>query len=96
VRGGAGGEILASPLPSLGTTVVKSWLRRGVLSSWAWWQAPELAYQVWKARQVADQQGSGAVAVEGGQQGEARKALVDFVVLRLKGDLFPALMEMMV
>jgi hypothetical protein len=47
---------------------------------------------------VADQQGSGAVTVEGdeeGKEGEAKEALVDFVVHRLKGDLFPDLMEMM-
>jgi hypothetical protein len=48
---------------------------------------------------VADQQGSGAVAVEGGQEEgkgwEAKKALVDFAVHGLKGDLFPDLMEYM-
>jgi hypothetical protein len=51
-----------------------------------------------KARQVADQQGSGAVAVPRGRGGlEVKKtsALVDFVVHRLKGDLFPDLMEYM-
>jgi hypothetical protein len=55
----------------------------------------ERAYQLWKARQVADQQGSGAVAVVGGQEGEARRALVDFAVHGLKGDLFPDLVEFM-
>jgi hypothetical protein len=53
---------------------------------------------VWKARQVADQHGSGAVAVMGaeeGEEGEARTALVDFVVHQLKGDLFPDLVAMM-
>jgi hypothetical protein len=44
---------------------------------------------------VADQQGSGAVAVEGGREGEAGKALVDFAVHGLKADLFPELMEYM-
>jgi hypothetical protein len=47
---------------------------------------------------VADQQGSGAVAVvveEEGKEGEAKEALVDFAVKRLKGDLFPDLMEFM-
>jgi hypothetical protein len=44
---------------------------------------------------VADQQGSGAVAVEGGQEGEAKEALVDFAVHRLKGDLSSDLMEYM-
>jgi hypothetical protein len=64
----------------------------------AWWQEAERAYLLWKARQVADQQGSGAVAVEGGhegKEGEERKALVDFAVKGLKGDLFPDLMEYM-
>jgi hypothetical protein len=50
---------------------------------------------------VADQQGSGAVAVGGGQEGEeeeageARRALLDFALHHLKGDLFPDLMDMM-
>jgi hypothetical protein len=42
---------------------------------------------------VADQQGSGAVAAVGGD--EEGEALVDFAVHRLKGDLFPDLMEFM-
>jgi hypothetical protein len=60
-------------------------------------QEAERAYQLWKARQVAEQQGSGAVAVRGvsrGQEGEARKALLDFALHHLKGDLFPDLMDM--
>jgi hypothetical protein len=44
---------------------------------------------------VADQQGSGAVAVRGGQQGEKGRAVGDFAVHGLKGDLFPALMDYM-
>jgi hypothetical protein len=44
---------------------------------------------------VADQQGSGAVAVRGGREGEERRALLDFAVHGLKGDLFPDLMEYM-
>jgi hypothetical protein len=47
---------------------------------------------------VADQQGSGAVTIVGGKrgaEGEARKALLDFAVHGLKGDLFPDLMEYM-
>jgi hypothetical protein len=47
---------------------------------------------------VADEQGSGAVAVEGEQEGkeaEEGRALVDFAVHRLKGDLFSDLMEYM-
>jgi hypothetical protein len=56
------------------------------------WQEAERAYLLWKARQVAEQQGSGAV--EGQGQGEEEKALVDFVVHRLKGDLFPSLMDL--
>jgi hypothetical protein len=48
------------------------------MSAWACWQEAERAYLLWKARQVADQQGSGAVAVvEGGQEG---KALLDSVL----------------
>jgi hypothetical protein len=46
---------------------------------------------LWKAREVADQQGSGAIAIKRGR-GEA---LVDFAIKRLKGDLFPELMEYM-
>jgi hypothetical protein len=74
----------------------------------ACWQEAERAYLLWKARQVADEQGSGAVAVLGlgeeGQQGEekkeeedddAHKALVNFVVHGLKGDLFQDLMSLM-
>jgi hypothetical protein len=72
--------------------------------SWAWWLAEaDRAYLLWKARRVADQQGSGAVAVVGGadkegeegEEGEAKEALLDFAVHRLKGDLFPDLMEYM-
>jgi hypothetical protein len=44
---------------------------------------------------VADQQGSGAVAVVGGQEREAKEALVDVTVHHLKGDLFMNLMEYM-
>jgi hypothetical protein len=95
--------------------------------AWPGAQEAERAYQLWKARQVVDQQGGGAVAVvaveeeekeeEGGktrgekerrlaeatpeergkqgQDAEAGKALVDFVLHHLKGDLFPDLMDMM-
>jgi hypothetical protein len=62
------------------------------------WQEAERAYLLWKARQVADQEGSGAVAVEGGEEGEegeAKEALVDFAVNFLKGDLFPDLVQLM-
>jgi hypothetical protein len=44
---------------------------------------------------VADQQGSGAVAVPRGWEGEEEKALVDYAVNKLKGDLFPDLMAYM-
>jgi hypothetical protein len=44
---------------------------------------------------VADQQGSGAVAIGGAQEGEERKALLDYAVHGLKGDLFTDLMEYM-
>jgi hypothetical protein len=60
------------------------------LLSWALWQEAERAYLLWKARQVADQQGSGAVAVPRGKEGEA---LVEYVLHGLKGDLVPDLME---
>jgi hypothetical protein len=72
-------------------------LRRWVLS-WSRWQEAERAYLLWKARQVIDQQGSGAVAVPRGRGGlEVKKttALLDFAVHQLKGDVFPDLMEMM-
>jgi hypothetical protein len=48
-----------------------------------------------KARHVTDQRGSGAVAVPRGRGEEEEEALVDYVVHRLKGDLFPELMEYM-
>jgi hypothetical protein len=44
---------------------------------------------------VADQQGVAGVAVKGPGEGEETKALVDFAVNGLKGDLFPDLMEYM-
>jgi hypothetical protein len=78
--------------PSLSTSFHTTWLSRGVLR-WAVRQEAERAYQLWKARQVADQQGSGAVAVPRGQEGEEGRALVDWVVHGLKGDLFPDLVE---
>jgi hypothetical protein len=59
------------------------------------WQEAERAYQLWKARQVADQQGSGAVAVKRGRGGEEGEAVLDFAVKRLKGDLFSDLIEYM-
>jgi hypothetical protein len=65
---------------------------------WCGRQEAERAYRLWKARQVAEQQGSDAVAVEEGKEGkegEKRKALVDFAVHGLKRDLFPDLMEYM-
>jgi hypothetical protein len=55
-----------------------------------------VVYQLKKARRIADEEGSGAVAVRGGRGGlEGRKtrALVDWVVHGVKGDLFPELME---
>jgi hypothetical protein len=82
------------PRSSLAPAFVTSLLSRRVLS-WAWWQEAERAYQLWKARQVADQQGSDAVAVRGEQEGGVREALVGNVVRELKGDLFPDLMELM-
>jgi hypothetical protein len=72
------------------------WLRRAgfVVLGPGLWQEAERAYLLWKARQVADQQRSGAVAVEG-KEGGARKAVFDFVVHDLKGDLFPELVDFM-
>jgi hypothetical protein len=66
--------------------------------SWRGGQEADRAYQLWKARRVADQQGSGAVVVRGvprGQEGEAGEALLDYALNHLKGDLFPDLMDMM-
>jgi hypothetical protein len=42
---------------------------------------------------VADQKGSGAVAVVGEEEGEAKEALLGFALHGLKGDLFPELMD---
>jgi hypothetical protein len=53
------------------------------------------AYQLWKARQVADQQGRGAVAVRGVSRGKERAVLLDYALHHLKGDLFTDLMDMM-
>jgi hypothetical protein len=58
------------------------------------WQEAERAYLLWKARQVADQQGSGAITVRG-REGDVTTAILDFAVHELKGDLFPELMEYM-
>jgi hypothetical protein len=58
-------------------------------------QEAERAYLLWKARQGADQQGSGAVTVTRGRAGEEGEALLDFALHCLKGDLFPDLMEFM-
>jgi hypothetical protein len=47
---------------------------------------------------VADQQGSGAVAVpraRGGLEVKKTRTLLDYAVHGLKGDLFPELMEYM-
>jgi hypothetical protein len=90
-------RLLSFSISSPGPPVLSSGLRRWVLSR-AWWQGAEKAYQLWKARQVADRQGSGAVAVRGGaggQEKEEGEAVVDWVVHGLKGDLFPGFMEYM-
>jgi hypothetical protein len=66
--------------------------------AWRGGQEAERAYQLWKARQVADQQGSGAVVVprgRGGLEVKKTRALLDFALHHLKGDLFPDLMDMM-
>jgi hypothetical protein len=57
-------------------------------------QEGERAYLLWRARQVADEQGGGAVTVVRGQEGkegEEKEALVAFAVHGLKADLFPDL-----
>jgi hypothetical protein len=57
-----------------------------------------LTYRLCKARLVVDKHGSGAVAVEGGsegEEGEKGKALVAWVVHALKQDLFPSLVELL-
>jgi hypothetical protein len=91
VRGGAEGEIPLRPPSTCSCDQLAEVLHGG-------WQEAERAYQLWKARQVADQQGSGAVAVprgRGGVEVKKTRALVDFAVNGLKGDLFPDLMEYM-
>jgi hypothetical protein len=64
----------------------------------AWWQDAEQVYVLWKARQVAEQQGSGAVVVKGGRKGleeETTSALLDLTVHGLNEDLFSKLMKLM-
>jgi hypothetical protein len=97
VRARAGGKVISPcPLSSDGLTdgVNDGW----VLSLDYVLQEVERAFRLFKARQVADQQGSGAVAVVRariGQEGEEEKALLDFAVHHMKGDLFSDLMEYM-
>jgi hypothetical protein len=95
VRGGAGGEILSCsqsfstcPADQLAEALVSCRGHGG-------WQEEEGTYLLWKARQVADQQGSGAVAVPRGPGGEEGAAILDFAVHGLKRDLFPDLMDFM-
>jgi hypothetical protein len=73
-------------------------VRCGVFCPWCDRQEAERSYLLWKARQVADQQGPGAVAVPRGRRWRCltpKEAPVDFAVLRLKKDLFPDLMAYM-
>jgi hypothetical protein len=76
-----------------------SWLRHGfAYLGHGGWQEAERSFLLYKARQVADQQGSGAVAVVGeeeGKEGKEGEAILDYAVHGLKGDLFPSLMEYM-
>jgi hypothetical protein len=81
---------LPSHSPCLSDELTVAW----DLLSWGWWQEAERAYQLWKARQVVDQQGTRAVVVREGRR--AKRALVDFVVKGMKGDSFSELMEYMV
>jgi hypothetical protein len=93
VRGVAEGELLSfSPLSLSTCSPIGS---DSASCTWCGRQEAERAYQLWKARQVADQEGSGAVAIRGGRgEGrEAQKALVGWVVHGLKRDPFPDLME---
>jgi hypothetical protein len=91
VRGGAEGQVPSLCLPRIALSASLAELTE--LLCWAWQEA-ERAYLLWKARKVADQQGSGALTVEGRERGEEEKALVDWVVHGLKGDLFPDLMKL--
>jgi hypothetical protein len=71
------------PAPAL----VISWLRSASCPLCGWQEA-ERAYLLWKARQVADQQGSGAVVVGGdgqGEEGEAKEALLGLRGARTEG-----------
>jgi ankyrin repeat protein len=61
-------------------------------------QEYERSYLIWKACEVADRQGDGAVTVvQGGRGGQAEMAhaTADFVIHRLKKELIPQLMEFM-
>jgi hypothetical protein len=84
VRDGAAGETFFSfPVASASATVM-SLLRRGVL------------FPAWQQEGPAGGRPRGAVPVkekEEGKEGEAKEALVDFASQRLKGDLFPDVME---
>jgi hypothetical protein len=80
VRGGAGGEVPSASL-CLSLAVCMS-LTKG-------WQEAERAYLLWKARQVADQQGSGAVAVEGDEEGGGEGGAVGLHGARAQGGPVP-------
>jgi hypothetical protein len=86
------------PSPSRLLTGLTDWGVGSYRCPWNGGQEAERAYQLWKARQVADQQGSGAVAVPRGKKGGKRRetrALLDFALNHLKGDLFTDLLDMM-
>jgi hypothetical protein len=103
VRGGAGGEILSSTLilvPEHLLLFYISWLRqKACCLGHGGWQEAERAYLLYKARQWPTSRGAARWrwwgGDEEGEEGEKKKALLDFVVHRLNGDLFPDLMEYM-
>jgi hypothetical protein len=78
------------------TSVLISWLRRGVLS-WGMVAGGGAGLPAVEGpaggRPAGERRGGGGGG--GGEEGEERKALVDFAVHGLKGDLFPDLMEYM-
>jgi hypothetical protein len=90
VRGGAEGEGLP--------WCVRRWLtdleRLGLFLSLVL-QEVERNYLLFKARQEAEKPGGGGVSVVRGKAGVTKEALLNFVLFRLKPDLFPDVMEYM-
>jgi hypothetical protein len=84
-----------SLLPFLGVLVQPD-IDRGVLSL-AWWQGAELAFQLWKTRQVAGENGKRTVSVKDprGEEGEAAAALATFTLKGMQKPVFNKLMDYM-